>query len=50
MADDKEDSDMASSMISEERPDLEDYKSKDKVSSSTSNNTMTTFLIQLLLF
>jgi hypothetical protein len=43
MLEDKaEGSDVAPSMNSEERPNLEDYKSKDKGSSSTSNTAKTT--------
>jgi hypothetical protein len=43
MLEDKaEGSDVAPSMNPEERPNLEDYKSKDKGSSSTSNTTKTT--------
>ena len=43
MSEDKaEGRDVAPSMDPEERPDLEDYKSKDKRSSSTSNTAKTT--------
>jgi hypothetical protein len=42
MSEDKAEGDLAPSMNPEERPNLEDYKSKDKGSSITSNTTKTT--------
>ncbi|HEU4824334.1 MAG TPA: hypothetical protein VFS97_12985 [Nitrososphaeraceae archaeon] len=43
MSEDKAEGDIAPSMNPEKRPNLDDYKSKDKGSSSTSNTTKTTY-------